>query len=702
MHQPYYRAPFSGRFALPWLRLHALKDYLGMARLAEEFPRLRLTFNLVPSLLLQLQEYLDGADDDFAELFRKPAGELTVEDIHFLVRHFFSIHYEHHVRPYPRYQALHAKKMAHLAEQPQPAWENVFSPDELRDLQVWFQLAYTDEEYKRRDPRVGLLLSRGGDFRESDKEILRDVEREILAAVIPAHRRLAGEERIEISTTPFYHPILPLLIDPQLGRVANPRLPEYDLSFSWPQDARAQVVQGLDYVEKVFGRRPVGIWPSEGSLSEAVVRMLEEVGVRWAAGDEQILARSLERPLERDPEFHLTTPELLYRPYRLAGSSLRLFFRDHYLSDLIGFHYQRFGAEEAAADLHKRLHRIAAAGREAVVPIILDGENAWEFYPGSGRDFLRAVYRRLSEDDEITTVTFAEAATRPAGDLPRLACGSWINGNFDIWIGDEEDRRAWRLLARAREEAERAAAADESRRAALQRALFIAEGSDWYWWYGRENYTPDLDIFDRLFRENLQTVYQAAGVPAPPELDRPLFAAERCLQIDVRPPQEYLSPVIDGRVTHYFEWLDAGRVDVNSYGGAMNIANPLVRSIHYGFDRTSLYLRLDTKTTAGGMFENGFALKLLLSGAARQVEVHLEKGASLRCRTLPEVPNAAAAADQVVEVRLPLAALGDSSAALHFHLEWSFQGGSFQRVPLHGEITLPVPEENHYSAYWQV
>jgi alpha-amylase/alpha-mannosidase (GH57 family) len=284
MHQPCYRNPVSGKFDLPWLRLHALKDYLGMARIVEEFPSLRLTFNLVPSLLSQLEQYLQGASDIFSDLFRKPAADLAADEVQFLVRHFFSIQYENHIQPFRRYDLLYRKKMERLAHGPaDPDWRQVFSTAELRDLQVWFQLAYTDESYRSHDPRVISLVRRGQNFSEGDKETLSDVESEILRSVVPEYRKLQDSGQVELSTSPFYHPILPLLLDPQAGRKANERLAPYDLDFNWEEDAWAQLQSGLDLMERTFGVRPRGIWPPEGGVSEATVLLLARAGDRWSA-----------------------------------------------------------------------------------------------------------------------------------------------------------------------------------------------------------------------------------------------------------------------------------------------------------------------------------------------------------------------------------------------------------------------------------
>ncbi len=703
MHQPCYRNPGSGRFDLPWLRLHALKDYFGMVHILEEFPALHLTFNLVPSLLAGLEQYLQGGSDAFGDLFRKPAAELAPDEVQFLVRHFFSIQHENHIKPHRRYEFLYRKKMERLARQSDPDWRQVFSIAELRDLQVWFELAYIDESYRVGDPRVASLLRQGKNFSEGDKKTLSAVENEILLRIVPEYKKFQDSGQVELCTSPFYHPILPLLLDPQAGRKANERLAPYDLDFNWEEDARAQLQNGLDLMEKTFGMRPRGIWPPEGSVSEATLQLLAKAGIVWTASDEEVLSRSLPHPLERNARLAITDPGALYSPYSLAGLPLKIFFRDHLLSDLIGFYYQKFPARDAASDLLSRIKAIAASAPEGLtIPIILDGENAWEFYPGSGREFLRAFYRQVSDDPGIETVTFSQAATAPARELARLKCGSWINGNFDIWIGDREDQKAWELLKGARDafSAARDSLSPEQV-IGIEGYLHVAEGSDWFWWYGRENYTPDIDIFDSLFRLNLQKIYETLGQPVPDTLLLPIPTAAPTDRLLVIPPRDAMAALIDGEASDYFEWLDAGRVDILSYGGAMNIANPLVKTLHFGFDRSHAYLRIDTKKHARTYFETGFSLRLLLQGnaASWQGEIGFNGGEL----EMKDIPAGDAAVGRIIECRVPLAALGASAGdGLRLQMFWSFNGQPFQTIPSGAPLTLNVPSAKDYAAYWQV
>ncbi len=704
MHQPCYRNPQNGNFELPWLRLHALKDYYGMVHLLEEFPNLRLTFNLVPSLLAGLEAYQAGATDSYQEIFNKPADALNREQSNFLVQHFFAIQHENHIKPFRRFDALYQKKMARLAQTAAPDWRQYFSPADLRDLQVWFQLSYCDEFYKNNDPRVKALIAQGQSFSEADKATVRAVENEILGRIVPEYKKFQDRGQAELCTSPFYHPIMPLLLDPQQGRKANPSLPAYDLEFDWEDDLRAQLDTALAMMEKTFGRRPRGIWPSEGGISERVIQILAQTGIDWTASDEHVLSRSLPRELERNSRFEVTTPELLYRPYRLASAPLRIFFRDQLLSDLIGFYYQKFPAADAAADLVRRIRDIArSTDQELTIPIILDGENAWEFYPHSGRDFLREFYRLLSLDDEIETVTFSQALDSPCLELSRLKAGSWINANFDIWIGDREDQRAWEFLKQAKDAFTAARdSLDQEQVKAVENLLHISQGSDWFWWYGRENYTPDIAVFDNLFRQNLIKIYYILQQPVPEALARPIAEAAHAERLVIGQPQDYLDALIDGRISDFFEWLDAGRIDINSYGGAMNIANPIVKTMYFGFDAAHIYLRIDTKKDARTYFENGFSLRISL-----QSEKKLWQGTIAKKEqqvALDGFSDAArGAVGRIIEIKLPLSLLAVGQGGIFkLKLEWSFDGRPFQSIPYGDPIGITVPDDRAYAANWQV
>jgi alpha-amylase/alpha-mannosidase (GH57 family) len=489
MHQPFYQDLATGEHILPWVRLHALKDYWGMVALLREFPEVRVTFNLVPSLLVQLEAFArDEARDRHLEIGLKAADKLTAEERAYCIESFFHAHAPRMIAPHPRYAELLARREANGRGLSARALAAQFSTDDLRDLQVWHKLVWIDQFYFEGDSRVQALVSKGRGFTEQDKALLRAIELELLAKVIPEYRAAAERGQVELSTSPFYHPILPLLCDTDIYRRTHPdsRLPREP--FRHPEDAAEQLQRAVAYHERVFGRRPDGVWPSEGSVSDAVVPLITRAGFRWLATDEEILARSLGRAITRDGGGQVEQPDVLYRPY-LAGAgagTVACGFRDHALSDLIGFTYGGWDANAAADDFIRRLvdagsrYRERTGSEEATIFVILDGENAWEHYDRQGRPFLRALYGRLASHPELRTVTMAEACGEARERLPSLFPGSWINGDFYIWIGHPDDHRAWGQLVDARRALDAAPAGLPG--TALSRAreeMLIAEGSDW-------------------------------------------------------------------------------------------------------------------------------------------------------------------------------------------------------------------------------
>src|SRR5580700_8538651 len=403
MHQPFYKDLVSGEYKLPWTRMHALKDYYGMARILEEFPNVHQTFNLVPSMLVQVAEYASGeAADPFLDAAMKPAESLTGAERAFILRHSFYSDPQHMIYRYPRYGELYNAWQT----QQNTGSRSMFGAQEFRDLQMWSQLAWFDEEFQQHDAEVREWVQRGRNFSSADQRRMGEKQREIVAQVVPEYRKLAATRQIEISTTPFYHPILPLLCDSNVASMAHPNV-SLPPRFRYPQDARRQLIMAREYITQQFGVAPAGLWPSEGSVSDEVFQIASETGFEWTATDSGVLNRTLSRQVGVYG---------LYRPYRWqqgGGRALGVIFRDHFMSDLIGFVYSKMDAGAAAGDFIRRIREncssMIAAGRDALVPIILDGENAWEYYDRNGRPFLRDLYRRISEDEQMRAVTVGEA-----------------------------------------------------------------------------------------------------------------------------------------------------------------------------------------------------------------------------------------------------------------------------------------------------
>ena len=600
MHQPYYKDLVTGEYRLPWVRLHALKDYYGMVKLLDEFPGVHQTFNLVPGLIAQIQDYVSGnAKDPFLQAASDPASVMGLPERLFAIQYLFQANPDNMIGRYPRYRELWQD--FHGTPQETQAKARRMSNADLTDLQVLSQIAWMDEFFLD-DPDVRELIGKGRSYTHEDQELVVQKQRDFLAKVLPAYAEAAQRNAIEISTSPFYHPILPLLCDTDMGAASHSGLPLPSHRFSHPEDAREQIARGLALHEQVFGVRPRGMWPSEGSVSNEVLAIAHELGLQWVATDEGVLGRSVETIFQRDGAGRLSSAsaQQLYQIFRWQQNTaeINIVFRDHSLSDLIGFVYSGVPAKEAAADFIRRIKQAAEPllqkGKTATVPIILDGENAWEYYPQSGREFLRRLYDGIQNDSSIHALTISEAIERESSPqkLTSIFPGSWINANFDIWIGAAEDNTAWDHLSAARDYfAEKSAGVSPEQRALAYEELLIAEGSDWNWWYGPEHHSANDRDFDELYRKHLSNIYLALGGVPPDSLAQPISGMHA--QPQFTPQTAYIHPAIDGRNIGYFEWLGAATHVADRHSSAMHGKLFLLDTGYAGIDSENLYCRLD-------------------------------------------------------------------------------------------------------------
>jgi alpha-amylase/alpha-mannosidase (GH57 family) len=718
MHQPYYEDLATREHILPWVRLHALKDYYGMVALLREFPDVRMTFNLVPSLLVQLEAFAGGrARDRFLELSLKPATELDERDVAFILENFFHAQQRHMIDAYPRYGELLARRNAAAR----------FSVDDLRDLQVWAKLSWVDPFYLDGDSRIRGLVAKERAFSEDDKSLLRKVELEILDKVIPEYRTAAERGQIELSASPFYHPILPLLCDTDVYLRTHPNAQRPRQPFRRPEDAEDQLERAAACHARLFGKRPIGLWPSEGSVSDAIVPLVARTGFRWMATDEMILARTLGIEFSRDAAGHLDQPEQLYAPYlvRVGDTAVACAFRDHVLSDRIGFAYAGWDAETAAEDFVLRLveggRRYAnrTGGGEALIPIILDGENAWEHFPGGGRPFLRALYRRLASHPELQTVTMSEGCSGATRELAGIFPGSWIDANFYIWIGHDDDRKGWSQLADARTALEVATTTQSVDGAALAEAheeILIAEGSDWFWWYGDDHSSAHDLEFDSLFRLHLRNAYRRLGIPVPDELFVTNISAAMA---SARPSQPIalIAPTLDGEETSYFEWLGAGVLEVHEVAGAMHQVDrrpSAVRLIHFGFGGDRLWARIDVAGRALDLLAAGHEVSLkFVNPVGVRFSIRLSAGRitgvlwdrrDAEPHWVERGPgDTGVAAGTIIELAIPLAALGVSSGGRVSFVAaiYDQRGAEVERHPQDRTIEVTAPDMLFESRHWR-
>jgi alpha-amylase/alpha-mannosidase (GH57 family) len=694
MHQPDYSNEETGEIYLPWTRFHAVKDYYDMGALVEQVPGLHLTINVVPSLIDQLNAYARGtARETYAALTLREAAELDEREKSFLLRSFFQLPWKQMILPYPRYKELLDRRGMPDANGEYGAALKRYSVQDYRDLQVWFNLSWCGNEL-RRDPIIAEMFHRGRGFTEEDKARLLEIQRGLIGRILPLYRKLSLEQGVEISVSPYYHPILPLLFDDRVAREANPNLPLPAGLFSFPGDARAHTARAQHLFQEVFGKAPGGMWPSEGAISNAAYGLARDLGLRWLASDEGVLLNSLRKSGQAGAEL---APEQKFRAWQCANGPA-LFFRDHALSDLIGFTYGRWSAEDAVADFTRRLRQIYDAlpddEQRYVVPVILDGENAWEHYPNNGADFLGLLYRRLMETPFLHTVTFSEFLDlEPHREhLETITAGSWIYGSLTTWIGHQEKNAAWDALSAARQAFARQEreAADAQQLDRAFREVMIAEGSDWFWWYGDDHQTQNAVEFDTLFRSHLKNIYRLLGQTYPLELDVPIKKAD--IKTQYRNPVHTISPHLDGKVTDYFEWLAAGFATPTG-GGAMHQTVRYLEKVFFGYDTRMFYLRLDV---SGGLQKVPPQVSVRLHFISpKDCLLAIERaGGKWECKVFQcPVPDQtpAAAGGKILEIGVPLKALGiEEPDEVRFFVALLDEDRELERFPSTGFLVVPV------------
>ena len=713
MHQPYYKDNLTREVSLPWVRLHGIKDYLDMAQILEDFPHIHQTFNLVPSLLEQIREYTqnNGLEDKFFVISRKKSSQLKEEEKAFIILNFFMANWETMVKPYPRYYDLLIKRGELVAPAQISQIIKHFKEQDFLDLQVWFNLSWFDPIYKEKDAALKNLIQKGAYFSEEEKNIVLDKQLEILKQIIPYYKQAQDHGQIEITTSPYYHPILPLLCNQEVALEALPGLKLPKAKFKYPQDAQRQLEMAIENYQTNFGRKPRGLWPPEGAVSEGMLPLLIKNGLNWIATDEEALFRSIGKT---------RTEQLLYRPYSLKRpeGNLNIIFRDRTLSNLIGFVYANWPAAAAIEDFIKRLYeikeRLKSAQENYLISIILDGENAWEYYPNDGRDFLLGLYQKLNEDKNFKLVTVSEFLMEfPAQDnIERLFAGSWINSNFAIWIGHPEKNTAWDYLTYARQdlvefEQKNPEKKKETSLKAAWQEIYIAQGSDWNWWYGPDHSSGGDEEFDRLFRKHLANVYTLIDQKIPDYLQQPIKVKGLIARVE---PSALIKPTIDGRDTNYYEWLTAGHLDLARGGGTMHQSQNIISRIWYGFDLQNIYLRVDfnPRFSHGPSREDlllvfdfvSLNLKLEIPLFAAKITGRLlAKDIKGNWQAVKEITSLSF--DKILEIALGYSELKiKPKDKLDFFMTLESQGVSLERCPVRDLIRTKVPTSDYESSTW--
>jgi len=532
MHQPEYRNYVDGRYQLPWTYLHAIKDYTDMAALIEQTPGARAVINFVPVLLDQFEDYAASINGFLTE--RRPLRDPLLAALA--------------AREWPREPELRAALVVSCLRANEARLINRFPPYKrlaqfgalvkedreslgylgdqyLGDILAWYHLAWLGETVRREDQRVRYLIEKGRFYSYEDRLQLLEIMGQLMNSLVGRYRRLAEQGRIELSMTPYAHPMLPLLIDFACAREAVPEL-SLPVCPSYPgglERVRWHIRQGITSFQRHFGFAPRGCWPAEGGISTQVVNLLGEFGFKWTATGESVLRNSL--ALTR-PDRSQSMEGMLHQAYRVGGGKTTCFFRDDGLSDLIGFTYYNWHADDAVANLIHHLESIAKAHEgepQRVVSIILDGENAWEAYPENGYYFLTALYRRLAEHPQLDLTTFSDCLSNgmETADLPKLVAGSWVYGTFSTWMGNKDKNHGWDLLCAAKHAydetmSEGKLSKEDGERATWQ--LAACEGSDWCWWFGDYNPSESVGDFERLYRLHLSNLYRFLGREPPQNL----------------------------------------------------------------------------------------------------------------------------------------------------------------------------------------
>lgn len=761
MHQPYYKDLMTGNYFMPWVRLHSAKDYVDMVLLLDEFPKIRMTVNLVPSLLEQVLDYVENnATDVIWDLSIADPSTLSESEKCVILERFFHAQYENMIRPYPRYKELYDWRGWARSQEELRSVVRLYSDQAIRDLQVWYNLVWIDPLFVESDPKLQELFAKGRNFTEDEKLYVLEKHRQILRELVPTYRLRQERGQIEISTTPFYHPILPLICDTNLARVARPEMPLPKRPFQHPEDAEEQVKRAVEFYERLFGRRPRGMWPAEGSVAPDIIPIIAKYGIEWIASDEEVLAHSLGQPIRRDLRGNVLNADTLYRGYwaQHGGSRLRMVFRDHHLSDLIGFQYAGWDPEDAAEDLVRRFELIAKMpereGRPWLVPIILDGENCWEHYERDGLPFLRALYDRLSISGALETITLGDYFDRfpPERTLPKLFAGSWINHDFSIWIGHREDNRSWDYLHDVRDAIVNHITHHGENLTPEQieqawRSLYIAEGSDWNWWYGEDHSSGMDDLFDQLYRDHLTAACRAVGLEPPGFLRIPI--SRHTAPREATQPVSFISPNLDGHVTHFYEWYGAGHYDPALASTAMHPGRMRLQHLYFGFDADNLYFRIDPDPSLFHSEEPltvELSLHLLSKENAWHLRVRLEPNGKPRVSTLtasfrhahgesrshkqtpayaetpasthadngrsltsvavtpdkPAVP-ARVALGEIVEISIPRDLLPlKPDDPLDFFATLEIDGHEVERIPAHALLHMRIPTEDFEQLQWTV
>jgi alpha-amylase/alpha-mannosidase (GH57 family) len=670
MHQPDYRDE-SGIVQMPWVFLHAIKDYYDMPWMLERHSGLKATFNITPPLIRQLKLYYDNPQnsDKFFNLWLREISSLNMAEYSWMIKICKSSTYDTVVSKMPSYDELYKKES--------------YTHQEFFDLEVLFVLSWCGVYLRTNNAVVKEMLQKGKGFIYEDKLSLIHELTHFVRGIFDYYVELRERYIISISTTPLNHPILPLLLDMNSAKVANPstNIPKHSISLK--EDAFLQIDMAKELFEDTFGFQPDGFWPAEGAVDENSVALLSECGVKWIATDQEILFRSIN---SRDKAN-------LYKPYDY--NNMCIAFRDHELSDLIGFTYRFWEPKMAAKNFTSLLSSINDSHSDATVFIILDGENAWEFYDNNAFDFFDALYTDLASTPWLKTLHMQDIYGLDKKRLNRLAAGSWIHGEFNTWVGHKEKTRGWELIFVTKRDYEHHKdSLDEATKAKITEHFLASECSDWFWWYGDDHFTEFGLEFDTLFRSHLIAIYNLMKIAPPLDLFEPIIQNRSSVDFWLK-PQSYISPDIDGRHGSFFEWIGSGVVYENRTSSTMDIPKGPVNKIFYGQDDECIYFAFDTDIE---MMKRCKILRLIIDPIGFNEEIDIDFTTQKQyCRKNGGIVFEVAFEDWL-EIKIDASSI--ESQKLDFRFELSSGDAVIQTLPSFGELEIDM--ENDFSDRWFV
>lgn len=597
LHQPNYQTQHDEVMLMPWTRLNAVKTYSGMLKYLEKYPNLKLNFDISPVLLDALEGYANGTLSDIHQnLTLTPVEELTPDDMEFILNYFFDLDYNNVISKYPRYIDLYQRRFSK-----EEIDTDEFSMSGYSDIMTMFNLVWFTDEQIAEYPKVAEIAEKGKHYTNKHREILINAQRDIISKIIPNFKKYLYENRIDMLTCPYYHPILPILADMDTAKTFSLRNPLPGSDIKMPDCAMAQIEKGLKRTEEVFGFRPKGMWAPEQCISREVVEMMAKAGIKWTLSDETILSNTINKEFVRDFKGYHQDPYALCQTYSMNfenDKNIKIIFRDAVLPNLISFEYPNYDAQTAAKDLYERIKVVYnkflnAPSENHLLTIAMDGENAWRNYADGGIEFLNELYKIISEDETLETVKISEYLER-AGHIEHLddiKTGSGINRDFRFWTAEPTKNMAWRYLFNVYEDLKRFEQEENVDREAIAAAyeqLYNAQGSDWFWWYGEPNDSGQDQLFDFLFREHLKNIYIFLNKPVPQNLEEPLstFTGKPS-----RIPKGLISPTLRGKLDYEEEWRNSGSIDIPA--SPLLQENKLFNRICFGCDYENLYFLFD-------------------------------------------------------------------------------------------------------------